>query len=56
MLEFFQMGGYAAYVWPAYGITALCMILVIVHPIRKHQKLRQTLSQLHAERIQAERP
>jgi heme exporter protein D len=56
MLEFFQMGGYAAYVWPAYGITALCMILVIVQPIRKHQKLRQTLSQLHAERIQAERP
>ncbi|MBT3707314.1 MAG: heme exporter protein CcmD [Proteobacteria bacterium] len=55
MLEFFQMGGYAAYVWPAYGITALSMILVIVHPIRKHKKLRKTLSQLHAKRTQPER-
>ena len=52
MLEFFQMGGYAAYVWPAYGITALSMILVIVRPIRKHKKLRQTLSLLHATRNQ----
>jgi heme exporter protein D len=25
--EFFQMGGYAAYVWPAYGITLLVVVL-----------------------------
>lgn len=55
MLEFFQMGGYAAYVWPAYGITALSMILVIAHPIRKHKKLRKMLSQLHLKRNQSER-
>ena len=55
MLEFFKMGGYAAYVWPAYGITALSMILVIVRPIRKHKKLRQTLTRLHATRNQDER-
>mgnify|MGYP002633154191 CR=1 FL=1 len=24
--EFFAMGGYAAYVWPAYGIVALVLI------------------------------
>ena len=26
MSEFFAMGGYAAFVWPAYGITALVLV------------------------------
>ncbi len=26
MTEFFHMGGYAAYVWPAFGIVALVLI------------------------------
>lgn len=26
MSEFFQMGGYAAYVWPAFGFAALLLI------------------------------
>jgi heme exporter protein CcmD len=25
--EFFRMGGYAAYVWTAYGLTALVLLL-----------------------------
>ena len=24
--KFLQMGGYAAYVWPAYGLTALVLV------------------------------
>jgi len=28
--EFFDMGGYAAFVWPAYGITALIMVILFV--------------------------
>jgi heme exporter protein CcmD len=24
--KFFEMGGYAAYVWPAYGLTALVLV------------------------------
>ena len=27
MSEFLHMGGYAAYVWPAYAITAIVLIL-----------------------------
>jgi heme exporter protein CcmD len=26
LLSFLKMGGYAAYVWPAYGLTALVLI------------------------------
>jgi len=26
MSEFLNMGGYAAYVWPSFGITALLMV------------------------------
>jgi heme exporter protein D len=28
--EFLDMGGYAAFVWPAYGITALIMVILFV--------------------------
>ncbi|MDX1443834.1 MAG: heme exporter protein CcmD [Gammaproteobacteria bacterium] len=30
MSEFFAMGGYAAYVWSAFGITAFTMIVLAV--------------------------
>ena len=29
MNEFFAMGGYAAYVWPAYGISAVALIVLL---------------------------
>jgi len=25
--DFFAMGGYALYVWGAYGVTALCIVI-----------------------------
>jgi heme exporter protein D len=30
MIEFLQMGGYAAYVWPSYGLTLTIILLNIV--------------------------
>lgn len=27
MKTFFEMGGYALYIWPAFGVTALLMVL-----------------------------
>ena len=30
MSEFLAMGGYGAYVWTAYGVTALCLLLLFV--------------------------
>lgn len=29
MTEFFEMGGYAAYVWPSYGIAALVLVWLL---------------------------
>jgi heme exporter protein D len=30
LTDFFAMGGYAAYVWPAYAIAALVLIVLLV--------------------------
>ncbi len=39
MNEFLHMGGYAAYVWSAYGISLVVLILNIILPIRHEQAL-----------------
>jgi heme exporter protein CcmD len=33
--EFFRMGGYAGYVWTAYGLTALVLLLNWVAALRR---------------------
>ena len=46
MAEFFSMGGYAAYVWPAYGIAAVilvAMLIVSLRGLRRHEALLKTL-------------
>ena len=34
-MSFFEMGGYAVYVWPAFGIGAVVMIGLLVLSIRR---------------------
>jgi len=41
MSEFFHMGGYAFYVWTAYGVTLLVLLLNIVLPLRRYHTLKQ---------------
>ena len=43
MSEFFAMGGYANYVWPAFGITA---IVLMVNLLAARRQLRQTRERL----------
>ncbi|QQP89373.1 heme exporter protein CcmD [Skermanella sp. TT6] len=46
MAEFFSMGGYAAYVWPAYGVAAVFlvgMLVVSLRGLRRHEALLKTL-------------
>jgi heme exporter protein D len=43
MSEFFAMGGYAKYVWPAFGITA---IVFMVNLLAARRQLRQTRERL----------
>ena len=37
------MGGYAAYVWPAYGITAVVLIATAVWPGIRRRRLHAAL-------------
>ena len=43
MNEFLHMGGYAAYVWSAYGISLVVLVLNIILPIRREQSLLQNI-------------
>ncbi|WP_428096926.1 heme exporter protein CcmD [Candidatus Rariloculus sp.] len=38
MSGFLEMGGYAAYVWPAYGITLLVLVLNVWSARRMRQQ------------------
>lgn len=44
--EFFAMGGYGKFVWSAYGITAIVIVLNIVLPILRHKKILRMLREL----------
>jgi len=33
LADFFHMGGYAAYVWPAYGIAAVILISQVISAV-----------------------
>ncbi|KKD01136.1 heme exporter protein CcmD [Photobacterium halotolerans] len=37
--DFLAMGGYASYVWAAYGISALSMLILLWSSIRKSRRL-----------------
>ncbi len=44
--EFFAMGGYALYVWPAYGLTLIVLLANIIIPvIQRKQFFRKSLKQ-----------
>lgn len=49
MGEFFAMGGYAAYVWPSYGATALLLGALTYWSLRRNAKTRAELAALEAE-------
>ena len=44
MLEWFQMGGYAAYVWPAYGLTIAGLLWVLLSALRAHARAMRDLT------------
>ena len=50
MTEFFQMGGYAIYVWPAYLVTAVALALTLVAPLRRRTRIIRELSTIAAQR------
>jgi len=45
MNEFLNMGGYAFYVWSAYGISLVVLIINAVIPSRREKKIIHLLSE-----------
>lgn len=42
--DFFNMGGYALYVWSSYGLMALVLILNIVLPLRRKSAVHASIA------------
>jgi heme exporter protein D len=50
MSGFWAMGGYAAYVWPAYGISFLGLAAAVALTVRAHARACARLSALEGRR------
>lgn len=50
MSEFFAMGGYAAYVWPAYAVTALVLLGLLFATVKGLRDAETTLKALEQVR------
>lgn len=48
MMEFLAMGGYAGYVWSAFGLTALVMAANLVLARRRHMAMLERLGRRFA--------
>ena len=46
MTQFFAMGGYAAFVWPAYGISAVGLALAVMLTLRDYARARTALAEI----------
>lgn len=44
-----SMGGYASYVWPAYGIAALVLIAMTIASVCRLQRVRRDLARLESD-------
>jgi len=50
MAEYFAMGGYAAYVWPAYGVTVVVLVGMLVATLRNLRAREAMVRALEAAR------
>ena len=53
MANFFAMGGYAAFVWPAYVVTVLVLVTAIMLSLQAHARARKAVRQLEAEQVES---
>jgi len=49
MAEFFSMGGYGAYVWPSYIMTAVIMAVLLITSLRGLKTTEATFERLKGE-------
>jgi heme exporter protein D len=43
MSEYFAMGGYAAFIWPSYGVAALLLVVLFLLSARRLQAAERAL-------------
>jgi heme exporter protein D len=56
MNAFFAMGGYAAYVWPAYAVFFIVLIADFIAPaLRRRRNLRELRARLARQTARQER-
>jgi heme exporter protein D len=48
MQEFLNMGGYAAYIWPAYGVAVVVLIGLLAESVLGLRRRRAELARLEA--------
>ena len=46
MIEFFNMGGYASFIWPSWGIAVCIMIGITIQSLIKSRQINRRLKQL----------
>ena len=47
--KFLEMGGYAAYVWPALGLTAVVLAGLLIASVKSARRREAELARLEAE-------
>ena len=50
MTAFLEMGGYAAFIWPAYGAALLILGGFTIHAVARYRAALQELAALQARR------
>jgi heme exporter protein D len=48
--DFLAMGGYAAFVWPAYGVAALVLAALVIESVAAYRRARRDLARLEEGR------
>ncbi|HZQ39364.1 MAG TPA: heme exporter protein CcmD [Rhizomicrobium sp.] len=49
MADFWWMGGYAAYVWPAYGVTFVGLVAAILVILARYERTKIRLKRMVGE-------
>ncbi len=54
--DFWAMGGYAAFVWPAYAITLAALVLLLVTALRALRQAERQLAAVEGARARRRAP
>jgi heme exporter protein D len=53
--EFLRMGGYASFVWPAYGVTLAVMLGLLLQSLGSYRAQKRELDRLQGGRLKGGR-